>query len=216
MRNFAQQLTMAILLCLVVVQAGLSAESSRKVYRWVDEQGNVHYGDRVPSEYATRDRDVLNSQGIAVDSEEGQLTKEEQAAAAAAAAEAERIRQEEAERQARDATLLNTYLSVQEIERLRDQRRELLDGQIRLTELYLDNLRVKLNKLQADAARFRPYNTDPNAPPIHENLTRELSDTLDSIMSYEKSLERVQQNKNELVAKFDADIDRFRTLQEIE
>ena len=37
-----------------------------RVYRWVDSDGVVHYGDAIPPEYAEHDRDILNEQiGVA-------------------------------------------------------------------------------------------------------------------------------------------------------
>ena len=141
------------------------------------------------------------------------MTPEELAAAASQKqALAEQQQLEEAER-ARDETLLDTYLSVAEIESLRDRRAEMLDGQIHYTEVYLDALREKLGRLQKDAARFRPYSSDPKAPPIHENLAKELSDTLDSIIRYEKTLTDARAKKVQLVAKFEDDIGRFRELK---
>lgn len=191
---------------------GANAESPR-VYRWVDDQGTVHYGDRVPPEYATQDREVLNDYGIPVARQQGAMTADELAAAASAEEKlAEQQKREEMQR-ARDETLLDTYLSVDEIESLRDRRTEMLDGQIHYTEVYLQSLREKLGRLQKDAARFRPYSSDPNAPPIHENLAKELSDTLDSIIRYEKTLNDARERKLELVAKFDRDINRFRELK---
>ena len=204
-----------LLLALLLASGAVAKDAKRKVYRWVDDQGVVHFGDSVPAEHASNDREILNEYGIPVATEEGEITAEERAAAERAEAEARQLRELEAAKRARDATLLNTYLSVAEIERLRDQRQELLDGQIQLTELYLESLRVKLAKLQKDAQKFRPYNKDPNAPPLHENLAKELSNTLDSIISYEESLEEVRDTKAQLIAKFDDDISRFRELKDI-
>ncbi|HYC08791.1 MAG TPA: DUF4124 domain-containing protein, partial [Steroidobacteraceae bacterium] len=41
-----------------------SSSSTAKgiAYRWVDEQGVVHYGDHIPPEYATQDRAILNNE----------------------------------------------------------------------------------------------------------------------------------------------------------
>ena len=56
-------------------------------------------------------------------------------------AAAEEQKQLDAEqRQTRDKNLLNTYVSVQEIERLRDQRLTLLADQIKVTSQFLDTL----------------------------------------------------------------------------
>ena len=53
---------------LVALCAGLahaqSGKDKTKLYRWVDKDGQVHYGDSVPPEYAEQDRDILNRQGV--------------------------------------------------------------------------------------------------------------------------------------------------------
>jgi hypothetical protein len=55
----------ALLLTLAAGMADAqSQKGQKKVYRWVDKNGQVHYGDSVPAEYADQDRDVLNRQGV--------------------------------------------------------------------------------------------------------------------------------------------------------
>ena len=56
-------------------------------------------------------------------------------------------------------------------------------------------------------------NPDPNAPPIHDWLAKELSNTLNSILVYEKTLDDTRIQQSEIVAKFDKDIDRFKHLK---
>ncbi len=46
--------------------------------------------------------------------------------------------------------MLNTYASVQEIERLRDQRVTLLSDQIKVTSQFLEVLNGKLKKLRVE------------------------------------------------------------------
>ncbi|MBT78678.1 MAG: DUF4124 domain-containing protein [Gammaproteobacteria bacterium] len=183
------------------------------LYRWVDEKGEIHYGDRVPPEEVKLDREILNEYGVAVKFLPHELTAEElvtlQRQQAIKAAEQQRIH----EADQRDKVLLNTYLSVEEIVALRNRRKELLDGQIHVTEAYLKNLRTKLIKLQTDSARFQPYNPDPNAPPINSRLARELSNTLKSILVYEQTLIDTRSKQTQLVAKFASDIDRYRHLR---
>jgi hypothetical protein len=202
---------LAFAVAMLLASFSLSAESLR-AYRWVDSEGVTHYGDRVPPEYAGSRLSVLNEQGVKINSVVGTKTPEE-------LAEEERQRQIRAEqikkRDAallRDRVLLSTYLSVDEIEALRDRRMELVEGQMRVIQIYLDNLREKLIKLERESQRFSPYSSDPNARPIDEKLARELSDTLDSIMLYEKNLAKTRNEHNTLEAKFAADITRFEDL----
>lgn len=50
--------------CLVLLGTPVLAE---QVYRWVDEDGNVHYTESLPPGYKDTGHDVLNERGIVVD-----------------------------------------------------------------------------------------------------------------------------------------------------
>ncbi|NND55212.1 MAG: hypothetical protein HKN56_09625 [Gammaproteobacteria bacterium] len=190
-----------------------SNKDDTKVYRWQDEKGASHYGDYVPPEYAGSAHSVLNEHGVEVETVTGPLSEQEKARQAKIAAS--KAQAAEAIRAAaiRDKVLLSTYLSVAEIEALRDRRMELLGGQIRITQKYLDNLREKLLKLEREAQRYSPYSADPGARPIDEKLARELSETLNSILLYEQTLAKSKDEQRQVEEKFAADIRRFNELQ---
>ena len=192
---------------------GSQAVGQERLYRWVDDDGVVHYGDHVPPEYASRNRDLLNTQGVTVGSEIGALTEEERAEIARLAAIDEQARQARMEDARRDQVLLDTYLSVSEIERLRDRRLELLAAQIKVTEHYLSNLRKRLNRLQREAADYKPYSDNPDAPDVPESLGLELSRTIASIGLYEQTLTRSRVEQDDLAEAFAQDIERFRELK---
>ena len=205
--------TVVAILLVVAAIVLPSIGSAQKTYKWTDEHGIAHYGDKVPPEYANRDRTLLNDQGVNVGFEEGEITPEEAAAAQAreTAAEADRKAKEEIARH--DRMLLETYISVADIEDLRNRRLELLESQIKLTDVYLSNLRKKLVELQLDAANFKPYSTRPDAPQIPEVLARDISQTTSSISLYEQTLARTRADQATLQKSFDADIARFRELK---
>ena len=212
MERKTQQFIFAI--AILVASSSIAAESLR-AYRWVDDAGVTHYGDRVPPEYAGSDLSVLNEQGVKVNSVAGTKSPEELAREGREREiRAEQIKSRDAAL-LRDRVLLSTYLSVEEIEALRDRRVELVEGQMRVIQTYLDNLRAKLIKLEQESQRFSPYSPDPNARPIDEELARELSDTLDSIMLYEKNLSKTRAEHDTLNAKFAADITRFEDLHSL-
>jgi hypothetical protein len=184
-----------------------------KLYRWTDEKGVVHYGDSVPPEYSKNERNVLNNQGIKVGFEEGELTPEKRAELERVKAEQEKERVKKEEGQRHDKMLLDTYLSVSDIEDLRDRRLELLESQIKVTELYLANLRKRLVSLQEEAGNYKPYTTRDGAPQIPENLQLDLSRTSHSINLYEQTLSRTREDEETLRNSFDSDIRRFKELK---
>lgn len=199
----------AIALLLLVPLGTAAADEHQKLYRWVDHDGVVHYGDSIPAEYSEIERQVVNDHGITVGVMRAKKTEEELAEDARLA---EIAKQEELRRRA-DAALLATYLSVDEIELHRDRRVELFQAQARVTELYLRNLQRRLESLEEEASKFRPYSEDPDAEMISRDLADDLATTRDTIVRHETNLQRFRQDEQSIVARFDGDIDRFKELK---
>ena len=198
----------AALLC--VFSAG--AQDQPKLYRWVDTEGNVHYGDKVPAEYAEVDKHVVNEHGITVDTVRGKKSAEEIA---------EEKRQEqlamELELQRRaDQALLATYMSIEEILMHRDRRVELFQAQTRVTELYLRNLQRRLDGLLEEASAFQPYSDDPEAPMIEDDLSNDIATTRETIARHEGNLERFKVDEKDIVERFETDIVRFKRLKKLD
>jgi hypothetical protein len=150
---------------------------------------------------------------VRVGFEEGEITAAERADIERRAAAAELERQQKAEVARRDRMLLETYLTVQDIEDLRDRRLELLESQIKVTELYLANLRKRLTNLEREANEYKPYSARADAPQIPENLQLDMTRTVASINLYEQNLARTRVDQETLRAAFDSDIARFRELK---
>ena len=194
----------AALFAALIVSGTCLDAAGQTIRRWVDDEGNVHFGEFVPPEYAHRDREVLNRQGVVVGHEKGELSDEDRAEMQRQA-DAEEARRSDVEAMARrDKILLDTYLTVEDIEELRDRRLELMESQIKVTEQYLDNLHVRLASLQRESKRYA--DADIEVPP---ELTLDISRTTASISLYEENLTRTRAEKEDLDAAFAADISRF-------
>ena len=183
-------------------------DAGRKLYKWVDSQGQPHYGDHVPDEYANQEQHIFNRQGIEVDRVEAQKTPEQ------AAADAQRAQAAQDSRN-RDRNLLSTYASVEEIERLRDQRVGLLSDQIKVAAQFLDILHGRLDKLRSDAAHFRPYSDNPTAPRMPDAIAEDLARVGSDIRTQEDNLRQKRADQAQLQTQFDADIARYRELRGI-
>ena len=196
---------------LLILLTSAAAAQQGEIYRWVDDDGVVHYDDSIPAEYAELPKQILNDHGVTVDKLHGKKTPEE--------LEAERVAKElelqkELQRRA-DMALLATYLSEDEILLHRDRRVELFQAQARVTELYLRNLDTRLNSLLIEAAKYRPYSTDENAPEIDQDLADDLRETKKTIDRHQRNLTKYQTDEQIIIARFDGDISRFRTLKGI-
>lgn len=204
---------LALLAAAALAAPAVHAQKSKagpKLYRWVDKQGVVHYGDQIPPEYASRDRDVLNSQGVEIDSEKREISEAELEAQRKREAEEAAARQAKEEVERHDRMLLATYLTVADIEELRDRRLELLDSRIKVTEVYVGNLKKRLDTLHAEAKSFE---AGKNPRPVPADLAKEIADTQATIDSYEQSLVRDRAEQVKVREAFDADIERFKELK---
>ena len=197
---------------IALASAAAFADEHERVYKWVDADGQIHYGDSVPPEYSDLPKQVLNEHAVTVDRLEGRKTEEQLAAEARAK---ELAMQKELQLRA-DKALLATYLSVEEIIMHRDRRIELFQAQSRVTELYLRNLERRLTKLKREAARYRPYNEDPDAPLISQDLMADINETEDTIERHQKNLHKFREDEQQMVARFEGDINRFKSLKGID
>jgi hypothetical protein len=200
----------------VLLAAGLAvgaptqpANNGRVLYKWVDKDGVTHYGDRVPPEYATQEQHVLNSRGYEINHTDAQKSAEQ-----AAAEDQKRIDADQ--RQLRDKNLLNTYASVQEIERLRDQRLTLVADQIKVTTQFLDTLSGRMKKMRAESQRFKPYSSDPKAPAMPDQMADDLVRLASDMHTQETNLKQKRGEESAMSIQFESDIDRFKELKHIQ
>ena len=186
-----------------------SSGNGRVLYKWVDKDGVTHYGDHVPPEYATQEQHVLNSEGYEIRHQDAQKTADQ-----AAADDQKRLDAEQ--RQIRDKNLLSTYASVQEIERLRDQRLTLLADQIKVTNQFLDTLNGRMKKMRTDSQRFKPYSSDPKAPSMPDQMAEDLVRLTTDVRTQQQNLKQKRSEESTMSIQFESDIDRFKELKHIQ
>ena len=137
---------LALLLCLFVTPGFAAA-----LYKWVDEDGAVHYSSQLPPKQSKKEHQQLNSQGVVVSTREAAKTEEQLAKEAREAEEAEEAARLKKIQDAKDRVLLLTFSSEQEIEMARDNRIEVIDSVIRLINGSIETTEEKLAALQQTA-----------------------------------------------------------------
>ncbi len=207
-------LTLASLALLASAHAALAAQGSGReaFYRCRDGSGQVHYGDSKPPACEGLDTEVLNEHGMVLRVIEGTSTRSAREQREFAETS---IRKERQARLQRDRMLIETYLTVEDIERLRDQRLDLLDSQYRVTEQNIGNLRARQERLAQQIARFKPYNEKPNAPPLPDHLAEEMVNTVNGMRVYQETLAKTRAEQAAIKQSFSADISRFKELKGI-
>ncbi len=191
--------------CVGPLALGGTSGPERSTYKWTDDQGVVHYGDNVPPQYSQKEQAVLNSRGVEVRRLDAQKTPEQLAAAM-------RAQEAELKRKQHDAFLVNTYASVKDIETLRDQRLEQIQGQKSAAQQYVESLNSRLSSLQTRAKVFKPYNSRPEAHRMPDDLAEDLVHTLNELRTQNNVLASKSEEESTLRAEFQADIQRYQEL----
>ena len=195
-------------IALVIAGTLVSGNAWSALYRWVDEDGTVHYSDKLPPEAIQREREVLDDQGRRVNM---------YPAAKTPAQKAEEVRQREAaaaeqarldEEKRKDRVLLQTFTTVEEIEMARDDRLAQIEAQIAITESKLERLRREQNQLKQRVEAIEKQG-NPVPPQLQENYDTARQSLLDN----EKFLQERRAEHTELAEKFAADIERFKELK---
>jgi hypothetical protein len=201
-------LLLAALLCAFAMPA-----SAAKLYKWVDEDGNVRYSDRLPLQQTSKEHQQLNSQGIVLNSTDAAKPPEE------AATEAEAKRKLEAEQleaarikavqDRKDLVLTMTFASEAEIENARDNRIEAIDSVIRLIETNIESTQKKLDEVKKSATLI--YTSKDKEIP--GGVAQKIEHFERKIESRNSQLQAKAGEKDKINAKYGADLERFRLLK---
>jgi hypothetical protein len=189
-----------------------ASSTKEAFYRCKDANGQPYYGQSVPPECMNRDIEVVDANGRVVRIIEGQASL-----ATKTKREAEIQAQQDATvaAQQRDRTLLATYLTVADIERLRDQRLEQLAAQAHVTSQYIVNLQERESRLIMDSKKYRPYAKSPSAPPVPDHVAEAMIQVVNGLQVYREELAKNTVDQTRLRDEFGSDIARFKELKGI-
>ena len=175
-------------------------------YKWVDDQGVVHYSDKVPPEAVNKGATVLDKQGRPTQKIEPAPTPD-QIKAKAAAEDQQRALAKSVEEQARkDRALMQSYTDESEIDVARNRALSTIDTQIKAAQAYSADLARRQQDLKKKKASY-------GDKPVPIELERELN-TVDVELSRQNVL--IKQKTDEVAvvnAKYDTDKKRWEEIK---
>ena len=190
-----------ILISAHVALSCLSFPAYANTFRWVDDKGQVHYGDHIPPGVEDRAYPVINKEGVTINSVEKAKTKEQ-------LAEERRLKEQQAEQRNYDHILLDTYGKVSDLEETRDRFIAAIEGLIKVSQHKLANLNSELDKLNKSAA-----NLERDGKVMSEVMRNDIT-SLQTQIDRENDFIRAQRKQQtDIRAKFAADIKRFQELK---
>ena len=177
-------------------------------YKWVDDQGVVHYTDKIPPEAINKGNVELSKQGIPIKKNDPALTPEQ---VRAHDAEEERNRQAAKARDEiarKDRALLQSYTTEGEIDLAKKRALTTIDAQVQSAQAYTLTLTKRKQEIVGRVAAFG----DKQVPAVLErelvNVNEELDKQSDLLATKRKEIALVS-------ARYDADKQRWHELRTI-
>ncbi len=209
--------TSSLLLSVLLVTVALCVFSSQAnagtLYKWVDENGQIRYSDRLPPKQVKKKHQQLNSQGVVLSTKEAAKSDEELAADAEAKRKLEEQKAAEAKvREAQfklDQVLLLTFSSEEELTLARNNRLEVLDSVIQLINKSILTTQQQLDQLQTRADE----NYLSQGKEVPGGLAQKIEHFTRKRDSRDAQLEAKMSEKSKINAQYRVDLARFRELK---
>lgn len=192
-----------IFILLATLLAATSA-SAERTFKWIDNEGQVHYGNRVPPEYAKTERKVINEQGRTVKVYEAAKTPEERAAAEKAAELEARKKSLDEKRAIHDRSLLATYASEQDMLLARDGKVASVEALLQLTNSRVESMKQRLHELTEEAASY-----ERSGKKLPHTVKAQIDNLRTQIIRNDTFIREKEQELGDIQNQFDADISRF-------
>ena len=177
-------------------------------YKWVDDQGVVHYTDKIPPEAINKGSVELNKQGIPIKKNDPALTPEQRRVREAEDERGRQAAKVREEIQRKDRALLQSYTNESEIDLAKKRALGTIDGQVQSAQAYIATLAKRKVEIAGRVATFG--NT-----PLPPALEREVANVNEEL---EKQADLIATKRKEVVvvtARYDADKQRWRELRTI-
>ena len=190
----------------VVISCTFSVQA--KMYKWVDENGQLHFADKIPPKYIIKEHDELNQQGVVVKHKEAVKTPEQKAEARRLEHARKKAVLIEKRKKQRDRVLLDTYTTERDLVVARDSRLDAVDSQIQLAVSIIKDSNDKIKSMQEQVAQIKTSNREVPAG-LYKRIENEKHQVTVQSMVMEKHKKRC----DEISIQFNDYIERFKVLK---
>ena len=182
-----------------------------KMYRWVDENGQMHFGDKIPIQYQVKAHDELNQSGAVVKRREAAKTIEEKATAARAERERKRLALIEKKKRQRDRVLLDTYTTERDLLVARDSRLDAAASQIQLAESIINDSNNKIESMEKQVISI-----EESKRVVPDSLHKRIENEKHQVTVQTKVMGKNIVRRDEIAKQFNDYIARFKELKSVQ
>lgn len=189
-----------LLSCSLPVQA--------KLYKWVDEEGNIHFGDKVPARYLVKEHEELNTQGLTVKTHDAAETEEEIAEKRRKERVQRELEKKAKEQEKRDRVLLDTYTTERDLIAARDARLDAVASQMQLSESIIADAERKLASTEKRITRIKV-----SGRTIPQNISDKMEREEKQLATHKEIAQGHLDRQQKITVQFGEYLTRFRELK---
>jgi len=189
-----------------LVCAAGTAAAAGGMYKWTDDQGVVHYTDRIPPESVSKGATVLDKQGRSVKTIDPAPTAEQRKAIEAEAERQRDVAKANAEQARRDRALTQSFSSEAEIDVARARAVSTMEGQLTTIGAYIADMTRRKQELEKRKAVY-------GAKPVPASLDTELSSVSEELARQNALLAQKREALVAIGKKYDADKKRWQEIK---
>ena len=195
------------LLLTAILLSGMVCAHAQTVYRWVDEDGETHYGHSVPPEHAQRGYEVLGRDGIVRERVEPAPTQEELAERRVQRQRERELAEQQRSQQARDRMLLVTHNSEDSIRSSMEMELVALNSQRASIRVAIDQVEHRFEQLMAEAAEHSDEGRQ-----VPARLQESIEETRAELRRMRADQSMLDDREETIRARYQSDIERCREL----
>ncbi|VAW55167.1 hypothetical protein MNBD_GAMMA06-475 [hydrothermal vent metagenome] len=197
-----------VLLTISAVLFAGSFSVQAKLYRWLDEDGQIHFGDKIPPKYLVKEHDELNEQGVRVKHQNASKTTEEKAEERRLKYEKKKTDLIEKKKRQRDRVLLDTYTTERDLMVARDSRLDAVGSQIRLAETIIKDSNKNIEAMKKQMEQIEASNRE-----IPVDLYNRFDNEKQQVVVQTRVMDSHKKRQQEISVQFSDYIKRFKVLK---
>ncbi len=193
-------------LAIVLISSSFSVQA--KMYKWVDDEGQMHFGDKIPAKYMLKEHDELNEQGIRIKHQAAAKTAEQKAKARQLKRAQKKAALIAKKKQQRDRVLLDTYTTERDLTVARDSRLDAVGSQIHLAETIISDSNKKIAAMEKQITQIQKSNR--KVPP---DLYNRLEIDKKQVIVQTRVMKNHKKRRDDITEQFNDYLKRFKVLK---
>lgn len=190
----------------VLVVSSFSVQA--KMFKWVDENGQMHFGDKIPQKYLVKEHDEFNEHGVKTKHREAEKTAAEKAEQRSLEAERKKVALAEEKQKKLDRELLDIYSTERDLIVARDSRLNAIATQVQMSEAIISASNKKIESMEKQVIDIK---AEKREVPIY--LYNRIDSEKQEVAVQTKVMNNHKKRSAEILEKYNGYIERFRVVR---